>query len=65
MCFRIFVVYNEATKEKCTTRDFSLLLFVEVKAIDENTVMFTSPGSEDLVVKLPTSKNEKIDNFLM
>lgn len=54
MCFRSFVLFNERTKEILTVRNYPQMLHIEVKALDEDTVVFSSPGFDDFVVKVPT-----------
>uniref|UniRef100_A0A1B6CDJ7 MOSC domain-containing protein n=2 Tax=Clastoptera arizonana TaxID=38151 RepID=A0A1B6CDJ7_9HEMI len=51
---RLFVLFEDGTGNKITVREYPSMLLIELKSIDKNTVIFSSPGVEDLVLKIPS-----------
>nr|XP_023024697.1 mitochondrial amidoxime-reducing component 1-like [Leptinotarsa decemlineata] len=58
---RAFVVYQEKTMESKTGRNHNKMVLVEVKALDESSVVFEAPGIMSLTLQVPCrSKNSEV-----
>lgn len=59
------MLFDETTNDRLTIRTHSQMLHIQVKSLGEDKVAFSSPGSDDLVIKLPTKNENNKINFVM